>query len=70
MFAEIFIKLIKFYQAALSPYLGRNCRFYPSCSEYMILAIKKRGFFSGLFLGVKRILKCHRFNPGGVDLPS
>ena len=64
-----FLKLIRFYQKALSPILGRNCRFYPSCSEYSYLTIKKYGIIKGLWRGLKRILKCHPWSPGGVDLP-
>ena len=59
--------LIRIYQLALSPLLGRSCRFYPTCSEYTQEAIRKYGFFRGIFLGGKRLLKCHPFHPGGVD---
>jgi len=69
MLIKIVIKIIKFYQAAISPYFGRNCRFYPSCSEYMVLAVKKKGLFLGVFSGVKRISRCHHLSPGGIDLP-
>lgn len=65
----MFLKIIYFYQKYLSPLLPKVCRFYPSCSEYSILAIKKYGAVKGIFLGAKRILRCHRFSPGGVDLP-
>ncbi len=51
-----------------SPLLGRHCRFYPSCSSYTYEAIKKHGLLKGVFLGGKRLLKCHPFHPGGVDL--
>ncbi|PIP23931.1 MAG: membrane protein insertion efficiency factor YidD, partial [Candidatus Nealsonbacteria bacterium CG23_combo_of_CG06-09_8_20_14_all_38_19] len=63
MLIKIVIKIIKFYQAAISPYFGRNCRFYPSCSEYMVLAVKKKGLFLGVFSGVKRISRCHHLSP-------
>ncbi|NLC63430.1 MAG: membrane protein insertion efficiency factor YidD, partial [Thermoanaerobacterales bacterium] len=43
------------------------CRFYPTCSEYPILAIRKYGVLKGSFMAIKRILKCHPFNPGGYD---
>jgi putative membrane protein insertion efficiency factor len=59
--------LIKIYQLALSPLLGRSCRFYPTCSAYTQKAIRKYGFFRGIYLGGKRLLKCHPFHPGGVD---
>ncbi len=58
------IYLIKFYQKYLSK---KACPFIPSCSEYMLEAILKRGFLVGVFLGVKRILKCHPFTKGGFD---
>ncbi|MEW6456532.1 MAG: membrane protein insertion efficiency factor YidD [Acidobacteriota bacterium] len=60
--------LIKLYKQFLSPFLGDNCRFYPSCSSYTYEAIEKYGVLKGVFLGTKRILKCHPFHPGGIDL--
>jgi len=63
------LKIIQFYQKFISPLLGQNCRFYPTCSEYTYRAIKKYGLSAGGWRGVKRILKCHPWNPGGVDLP-
>ncbi len=65
---KIALFLIRGYQLLLSPVLGRSCRFYPTCSDYTYQAIKKYGFFKGIFLGSKRLLKCHPFHPGGVDL--
>ncbi|MDR3258316.1 MAG: membrane protein insertion efficiency factor YidD [Fusobacteriaceae bacterium] len=59
--------LIKFYQKYISIFLGTNCRFYPSCSAYTYEAIEVHGFIKGFFLGIKRILKCHPFHPGGYD---
>lgn len=61
--------LIRFYQLALSPLLGPCCRFYPTCSHYALEALDKHGVFKGLFLILKRLLKCHPWHPGGVDLP-
>lgn len=63
------ICLIRFYQKYISKYifLGRNCRFYPTCSQYSIEAYEKYGFFKGSFLTIKRILRCNPFNPGGYD---
>ncbi|MGD9193112.1 MAG: membrane protein insertion efficiency factor YidD [Desulfobacterales bacterium] len=66
-FQSLFLVLIKGYQYSLSPVLGASCRFYPSCSEYAYQAITRYGPFSGLFLALKRILRCHPFHPGGVD---
>ena len=64
---KIFIFLIKFYQKAISPFLGRRCRFYPTCSEYTKQAVEKYGALKGLYLGLIRILKCHPFHRGGYD---
>ena len=63
----IFIFIIKIYQKIISPLLGPRCRFYPTCSEYAKEAILKKGILKGLFLSIKRILKCHPFHPGGYD---
>ena len=64
---KIFIFLIKFYQKAISPFLGRRCRFYPTCSEYTKQAVEKYGALKGLYLGLIRILKCHPLHKGGYD---
>lgn len=69
MLKFLILNLIKFYQKFISQSFGRNCRFYPSCSQYSYLAIQNYGLLKGLSLGFKRILKCHPWNPGGVDLP-
>ena len=58
---------IRLYQLVLSPILGGQCRFYPSCSTYTREAIEKHGLLKGLSLGGRRLLKCHPFHPGGVD---
>jgi putative membrane protein insertion efficiency factor len=63
----IFIFFIKIYQITISPLLGKTCRFTPTCSEYSLSALKKYGIFKGLFLTLKRILKCHPFHKGGKD---
>ena len=60
--------LIRCYQWALSPFLGDRCRFFPSCSEYMLEAIRTYGIFYGLYLGLKRLIRCQPFCKGGVDL--
>ena len=59
IFSKIIIKIIKFYQYVLSPYLGNNCRYLPTCSEYFIESLKEYGFLKGCILGTKRILSCH-----------
>lgn len=63
----IFIYLIKFYQKFISPLKPPSCRFYPTCSQYSIESIKKYGSIKGSYLAIKRILRCHPFNPGGYD---
>ena len=63
----VLIKLVRFYQLAISPFLGSNCRHYPTCSNYMIEAVKEWGFFKGTWLGLKRIGKCHPWGTSGVD---
>ncbi|MEE8377636.1 MAG: membrane protein insertion efficiency factor YidD [Candidatus Aminicenantaceae bacterium] len=64
---KIALALIKGYKFLISPLLGRNCRFYPTCSEYTHEAIQKHGLIKGILLGTKRLLKCHPFHSGGVD---
>ena len=66
---KLLLKIVKLYQLFISPFLGHHCRFYPSCSEYCCLAIQKYGTLKGLSLGVRRLLSCHPWNRGGVDLP-
>ncbi|HPC77990.1 MAG TPA: membrane protein insertion efficiency factor YidD [bacterium] len=63
----VVLKLIGFYKIFISPLLGRNCRFYPTCSDYTYQAIEKYGLIKGVYLGLKRILRCNPFNPGGYD---
>ncbi|WP_083880222.1 membrane protein insertion efficiency factor YidD [Paraglaciecola chathamensis] len=65
---KIPISLIRLYQLWLSPLLGQNCRFHPSCSYYAIEAIKQHGIIIGGWLSIKRILKCHPLHSGGIDL--
>ncbi|MCX6156122.1 MAG: membrane protein insertion efficiency factor YidD [Candidatus Kapabacteria bacterium] len=61
------VLLIKFYRLLISPLFPNSCRFYPTCSEYAIQAIEKYGIFKGIWLGTKRILRCHPLHPGGFD---
>lgn len=61
------VLLIRFYQLAISPWLGKNCRYQPTCSQYMLEALKIHGLFKGLFLGAKRILRCNPWAGFGYD---
>lgn len=59
--------MIRFYQIMISPILGGNCRFFPSCSKYAYEAVSIHGSVKGSLLALKRLSKCHPFNPGGFD---
>ena len=59
--------LIRFYQYAISPFLGRSCRYHPSCSEYAVEAVEKYGALKGSWLAIKRVGRCHPWHPGGYD---
>ncbi|TWT91549.1 membrane protein insertion efficiency factor YidD [Stieleria varia] len=63
------IALIRFYQIGISPLLGQNCRFTPTCSQYAKEVIERKGAVKGLWLTCRRILRCHPWNPGGYDPP-
>ncbi len=65
----LLIALVRLYQLTLSPLLGRQCRFHPTCSQYFILAVQKYGALRGAWRGVRRILRCHPWHPGGEDWP-
>ena len=65
--ASMGLALVGFYQDAISPALPPSCRFRPTCSEYTRIAIRRHGLLKGSWLGLKRILKCHPFHPGGHD---
>ena len=65
---KIVIYVIKLYQKFLSPFLGKNCKYYPTCSEYTKQAVDKYGIIKGSILGIIRILKCNPFSKGGVDI--
>ena len=67
--AWILIALVRCYQWLLSPLLGRQCRFEPSCSHYFIGAVRKYGPVKGTLRGLWRICRCNPFNPGGEDPP-
>ncbi|GBG56740.1 membrane protein insertion efficiency factor YidD [bacterium BFN5] len=63
----ILVLLIKFYRIFISPLKPPTCRFVPTCSEYALLALEKYGVWRGLYLAIRRILRCHPFHPGGYD---
>ena len=65
---RVLLALIAGYRLLLSPLLGANCRFYPTCSAYASEAIETHGPLRGAWLGLRRILRCHPWNRGGVDL--
>lgn len=67
--ALLMILAVRIYQLTLSPWLGRNCRFHPSCSRYFIQAVQKYGAVRGGWRGAKRICRCHPWHPGGYDPP-
>jgi putative membrane protein insertion efficiency factor len=64
---KIFINLVYFYQAAISPFTPASCRFEPNCSSYMIEALKTHGTIKGGFLGIKRVFSCHPWGGKGYD---
>ncbi|KAB2928124.1 MAG: membrane protein insertion efficiency factor YidD [Dechloromonas sp.] len=64
---SLLIGLIRVYQYAISPLMGRSCRYVPTCSEYTVDAIRKYGAIKGGWLGAKRIGRCHPWHPGGYD---
>ncbi|MGO2082363.1 membrane protein insertion efficiency factor YidD [Vagococcus sp.] len=67
MIKKIFILPVRFYQKFISPLLPKSCRYYPTCSQYMIDAINTHGAVKGLTMGTSRILRCHPFAKGGID---
>lgn len=67
MLSKFAICLIRLYQCSLRLIIGNRCRFYPTCSEYTMEAIKQHGFGRGCCHGARRILRCHPWHPGGFD---
>jgi putative membrane protein insertion efficiency factor len=62
-----FVLLVRFYQVAISPYTPSSCRYEPTCSQYTIEALRKRGLITGLWLSLKRIFTCHPWGGSGYD---
>ena len=60
--------IIRSYQLLISPYLGNNCRFYPTCSNYALEAIEKKGLILGVKMAVVRILRCNPWGGSGIDM--
>ena len=67
VFKNFFIYLIKLYQFTISPLLGTNCRFVPSCSNYAIQSIEEKGVVKGIYFSLRRVSKCHPFGGSGYD---
>jgi uncharacterized protein len=61
------IGLIRLYQIALSPFIGNQCRFTPTCSRFALEAVEKHGAVKGGWLAIRRVLRCHPWHPGGHD---
>jgi len=68
---QVVLKLIRWYQSIsfFQKYMGISCRFYPTCSDYMLEAVEKYGVEKGLALGVWRVARCNPWNKGGIDKP-
>lgn len=64
---NVLVKAIHLYRLILSPWIGNQCRFYPSCSHYSEEALIEHGFIKGAYLTVRRLLKCHPWHAGGLD---
>lgn len=64
---RLLLAALRGYRYLLSPLLGANCRFYPSCSHYATEAIERYGALRGIWLAVKRVGRCHPWHPGGFD---
>ena len=67
---KIIVLIIKLYQSSMRPFIGGQCRFVPSCSEYAIEAVRQFGVIKGLYMAVKRVLRCHPFGPKGFNPPD
>lgn len=64
---RVIIKLIGVYRYLISPFLGNNCRYYPTCSEYAQTSVERFGVIKGSWMAVRRISRCHPWHEGGVD---
>jgi putative membrane protein insertion efficiency factor len=66
---EALVLAVRGYQLLISPWLGPNCRYHPTCSQYMIASVRKQGLVRGAWRGILRIARCHPWHPGGYDPP-
>ncbi len=64
---SVVVGLLRFYKFCISPFLPSACRFHPTCSEYMREAVERYGAARGVWLGLRRLLRCHPFHEGGFD---
>ncbi|SMO78540.1 hypothetical protein SAMN06269117_13210 [Balnearium lithotrophicum] len=69
MIKSVVISLVKFYQKFISPFTPGSCRYYPTCSNYTIMAVEKYGVLKGLIKSLWRVLRCNPLSKGGVDYP-
>jgi len=67
IFKRFFILLINIYKSLISPFLGSNCRYQPTCSKYALDAFDQLSFFRAFYLSLKRVGSCHPFSKGGLD---
>lgn len=67
LLASLLILFVRFYQVAISPWFPASCRYTPTCSVYMIEALKKYGVWKGVKLGLKRLSRCHPWGGSGYD---
>jgi len=63
----VLLGLLRVYQTVVSPLTGPTCRYYPSCSQYAVVAVQRHGALRGTWLAVRRLARCHPWTPGGVD---
>lgn len=64
---RFFVLLMRAYQYGISPFLGRSCRFHPTCSEYAVESVQRYGVVRGVVFALRRVSRCHPWHPGGYD---